>query len=64
MPLVNVIRGERIDPAPLNVRPPYLRIPIWLALTWWFLKGLAVSLVLPMSRLFDGIDLARQGCQP
>ncbi|MEV5695832.1 cell division protein FtsK [Micromonospora globbae] len=41
MPLVNVIRGDRIDSAPINVRTPFIRIPMWLALTWWTLKGLA-----------------------
>ncbi|GII25345.1 FtsK/SpoIIIE domain-containing protein [Planosporangium mesophilum] len=46
MPLVNVIRGERIDTAPLNVRTPIVRLPIWLVLSWWFLKGLALTLVL------------------
>ncbi|MFC4089123.1 FtsK/SpoIIIE domain-containing protein [Micromonospora sp. GCM10011541] len=40
MPLVNVIRGDRIDPAPINVRTPFIRVPMWLALTWWTLKGL------------------------
>ncbi|MFE9689837.1 FtsK/SpoIIIE domain-containing protein [Micromonospora sp. NPDC005806] len=39
MPLVNVIRGDRIDPAPITVRTPVLRVPTWLALTWWTLKG-------------------------
>ncbi|MFU8853915.1 FtsK/SpoIIIE domain-containing protein [Micromonospora sp. SL1-18] len=46
MPLVNVIRGERIDSAPINVRTPFVRIPMWLALTWWTLKGLARLAVL------------------
>ncbi|GAB3184449.1 S-DNA-T family DNA segregation ATPase FtsK/SpoIIIE [Micromonospora palomenae] len=40
MPLVNVIRGDRIDPAPINVRTPFIRIPMWLALSWWTLKAL------------------------
>ena len=44
MPLVNVIRGERIEPAPLHVRPPIWRIPLWLAICWGAVKGL-VSLV-------------------
>ena len=42
MPLVNVIRGERIDTAPLNVRTPILRLPIWLVMAWWLLKGAAI----------------------
>jgi S-DNA-T family DNA segregation ATPase FtsK/SpoIIIE len=41
MPLVNVIRGDRIDSAPINVRTPFIRIPLWLALTWWTVKALA-----------------------
>jgi hypothetical protein len=41
MPLVNVIRGERIDTAPFNVRTPILRLPIWLVLGWWLLRGTA-----------------------
>jgi hypothetical protein len=41
MPLVNVIRGERIDTAPLNVRTPIVRLPIWLVLGWWLVKGTA-----------------------
>ncbi|MET7401178.1 FtsK/SpoIIIE domain-containing protein [Dactylosporangium sp. NPDC005572] len=40
MPLVNVIRGERIEPAPFNVRTPYLRVPLWLLLAAWTVKGL------------------------
>ncbi len=40
MPLVNVIRGDRIDSAPINVRTPFIRIPLWLALTWWTVKAL------------------------
>ncbi|MEV4514502.1 FtsK/SpoIIIE domain-containing protein [Dactylosporangium sp. NPDC049525] len=40
MPLVNVIRGERIEPAPFNVRTPYLKVPLWLVLFVWLGKGL------------------------
>ena len=46
MPFVNVIRGERIDSAPLNVRTPIVRLPIWLVLAWWLVKGLARLVVL------------------
>jgi S-DNA-T family DNA segregation ATPase FtsK/SpoIIIE len=46
MPLVNVIRGERVDSAPVNVRTPYVRIPLWLALSWWTVKGLVRLLIL------------------
>jgi S-DNA-T family DNA segregation ATPase FtsK/SpoIIIE len=41
VPLVNVIRGERIDSTPLNVRTPVVRIPLWMAVAWWLLKGLS-----------------------
>ncbi|GAA0907687.1 FtsK/SpoIIIE domain-containing protein [Virgisporangium aurantiacum] len=40
MPLINVIRGERIEPAPFTVRTPYLRVPLWLMLAGWLCKGL------------------------
>ena len=40
MPLINVIRGERIEPAPFNVRTPYLKVPLWLLLAVWSVKGL------------------------
>ena len=39
MPLVNVIRGERIEPAPFNIRTPYIRVPLWLLLAFWTVKG-------------------------
>src|SRR5688572_23076424 len=39
MPLVNVIRGERIEPAPFNVRTPYIKVPLWLLLAGWSVKG-------------------------
>jgi hypothetical protein len=34
MPLINVIRGERIEAAPLHVRPPSWRVPLWIAVAW------------------------------
>ncbi|HEY3034469.1 MAG TPA: FtsK/SpoIIIE domain-containing protein, partial [Streptosporangiaceae bacterium] len=40
MPLVNVIRGQEIPAAPVNLRTPVLRIPLWLAVTWWCVKVL------------------------
>jgi hypothetical protein len=46
MPFINVIQGERIDTAPLNVRTPIVKLPIWLVLSWYLLKGLAVTLFL------------------
>jgi S-DNA-T family DNA segregation ATPase FtsK/SpoIIIE len=39
MPLINVIRGERLSDAVLNVRTPIVRIPLWLALTGWTVRG-------------------------
>jgi hypothetical protein len=41
MPLINIIRGERIEAAPFNFRPPVTRIPLWAVVAWWSLKGLA-----------------------
>ncbi len=46
MPLINVIRGERIEPAPFNVRPPILHLPLWIVLAWWTVKGLFRLVVL------------------
>src|SRR6266540_2802406 len=46
MPLINVIRGERIEPAPFNVRPPILHLPLWMVLAWWTVKGLVRLVVL------------------
>src|SRR3954469_24806702 len=43
MPFINVIRGERIDPAPVNLRPPIMRIPLWLALLGWATKYTALG---------------------
>jgi S-DNA-T family DNA segregation ATPase FtsK/SpoIIIE len=40
VPLINVIRGERIEPAPFNIRTPYLRVPLWLMLAGWLCKAL------------------------
>ncbi|MEU5788688.1 FtsK/SpoIIIE domain-containing protein [Micromonospora purpureochromogenes] len=51
MPLVNVIRGDRIDPAPINVRTPFIRIPMWLALSWWTAKTLG-RLILVLVRFW------------
>src|SRR4051795_7127754 len=46
MPFINVIQGERIDTAPLNVRTPIVKLPIWLVMGWWLVKGLAVTVYL------------------
>ncbi|MGK5520785.1 FtsK/SpoIIIE domain-containing protein [Micromonospora sp. URMC 107] len=46
MPLVNVIRGDRIEEAPLNLRTPIIRIPLWLAVSWWGVKAVARMTVL------------------
>ncbi|HEX6970211.1 MAG TPA: FtsK/SpoIIIE domain-containing protein [Micromonosporaceae bacterium] len=40
MPLVNVIRGEQVTEAPLNLRTPVVRVPLWAAVSWWALRGL------------------------
>src|SRR6266540_3726220 len=42
MPFINVIRGQEVPNAPLNVRTPIVHIPLWMALSWWTLKGLAL----------------------
>ncbi|GIF16754.1 FtsK/SpoIIIE domain-containing protein [Actinoplanes teichomyceticus] len=41
MPLINIIRGETIPVAPLNVRTPFVKLPIWLVVVWETIKGLA-----------------------
>jgi S-DNA-T family DNA segregation ATPase FtsK/SpoIIIE len=46
MPLVNVIRGERVPDALLNIRSPYIRLPLWQVVTWWCLKHAALALFL------------------
>src|SRR5262249_27483624 len=38
-------RGERIPDAVFNLRTPIVRIPLWLALTGWTLRGLVRLLV-------------------
>ncbi|MBT8226026.1 MAG: cell division protein FtsK, partial [Dactylosporangium sp.] len=41
MPLINHVRGERVPDAMLNVRTPIVRIPLWMTIVWWGLRGLA-----------------------
>lgn len=41
MPLINIIRGETIPVAPLNVRTPVVKLPIWLVVLWEIIKALA-----------------------
>jgi hypothetical protein len=41
MPLINIIRGESIPVAPLNVRTPVFRLPIWAVVVWETVKALA-----------------------
>jgi hypothetical protein len=41
MPLINHVRGNRVPDAMLNVRTPIVRIPLWMVITWWCVKGLA-----------------------
>ncbi|WP_422773654.1 FtsK/SpoIIIE domain-containing protein [Plantactinospora sp. WMMC1484] len=40
MPLINVIPGEKIPVAPMNVRLPAWRVPGWLLVFWWLARGL------------------------
>jgi DNA segregation ATPase FtsK/SpoIIIE, S-DNA-T family len=52
MPLVGVIRGERVPDAPVvmqtpvMVRTPVLRVPLWAMVGWWCLKGLTLLILL------------------
>ncbi|WP_239133335.1 FtsK/SpoIIIE domain-containing protein [Rugosimonospora africana] len=46
--MVNVIRGEQLPDAVFNVRTPILRIPLWMAVVWWLVKGLVRTVVLYM----------------
>ncbi|MBW6437666.1 cell division protein FtsK [Actinoplanes hulinensis] len=41
MPLINIIRGETIPVAPLNVRTPVVKFPIWAVVVWETVKALA-----------------------
>ncbi|GLW32969.1 FtsK/SpoIIIE domain-containing protein [Actinoplanes regularis] len=41
MPLINVIKGDPIPVAPLNVRTPFVKIPLWMAILWQTIKTLA-----------------------
>jgi len=41
MPLINVIRGETVPVAPLNVRTPVVRFPLWMVVIWQAVKALA-----------------------
>lgn len=45
MPLINVIPGEKVPVAPVNVRLPAWRIPWWLLVFWWLLRGSAALVV-------------------
>src|SRR5689334_18827638 len=46
MPLINHVRGEQVPDAMLNVRTPIVRIPLWMVVVWWSLRGLARLVVL------------------
>src|SRR5947209_19897589 len=41
MPLVNHVRGDQVPDAMLNVRTPIVRVPLWMVIIWWTVKGLA-----------------------
>src|SRR2546429_5862778 len=41
MPLINHVRGDQVPDAMLNVRTPIIRIPLWMVVIWWTVKGLA-----------------------
>ncbi|MCX5068751.1 FtsK/SpoIIIE domain-containing protein [Micromonospora lupini] len=40
MPLINIIPGDKIPVAPMNVRLPAWRVPGWLLVFWWLGRGL------------------------
>ncbi|GAA1797222.1 cell division protein FtsK [Planosporangium flavigriseum] len=46
MPVINHVRGDQVPDSMLNVRTPVVKLPLWLVLTWWLLKGLALAVVL------------------
>ncbi|MEQ4300551.1 FtsK/SpoIIIE domain-containing protein [Plantactinospora sp. B6F1] len=46
MPLINIIPGEKIPVAPMNMRLPAWRVPGWLLVGWWLLRGLVRLAVL------------------
>ncbi|WJK43313.1 FtsK/SpoIIIE domain-containing protein [Solwaraspora sp. WMMA2056] len=46
MPLINIIPGEKVPVAPMNVRLPSWRMPGWLLLLWWLARGLVRLTVL------------------
>ena len=46
MPLVNVVHGDRLPEAPLNIRVPMWRPPAWLVLLFWLVRGLVRVTVL------------------
>ncbi|WP_435149473.1 FtsK/SpoIIIE domain-containing protein [Micromonospora aurantiaca (nom. illeg.)] len=46
MPLINVIPGDKIPMAPMNVRLPAWRVPGWLLVLWWLARGLFRASVL------------------
>src|SRR4051812_12193427 len=46
MPLINHVRGNRVPDAMLNVRTSIVRVPLWVVVTWWCIKGLARTVYL------------------
>ncbi|BCJ71650.1 hypothetical cell division FtsK/SpoIIIE protein [Catellatospora sp. IY07-71] len=45
MPLVNVVHGDKLPAAPLNLRVPSWRVPGWAMAAWWIGKGLVSTTV-------------------
>lgn len=45
MPLINHVRGDQVPDAMLNVRTPVVKIPLWMTLTAWALRGLGRLIV-------------------
>jgi len=51
MPLINHVRGQQVPDAMLNVRTPIVRIPLWMVVIWWLVKGV-VRLVVTYVRFW------------
>lgn len=62
MPLVNVIRGEVLPDAVVTVRTPYVRLPLWLLISWWCVKQLGLGLVVAVRGWYVTGPLLLAGC--